>query len=101
MRIRFERSGGFAGLVQAVTVDTASLPEGEARALEELVQGARLAELPTARPAPARGADRLCYRLTVEAEGRRQEIEVCEPDVPDRLQPLLRQLAKMARAARG
>ena len=65
MKVRFRRSGGFAGLVRGAELDTAALPGPEAAELERLVAAASLA---TVKRAAARGADRQQYEIVVERE---------------------------------
>lgn len=98
MRIRFERSGGFAGMRLAATVDTESLPPGAASDLRQMVQAARVFELPAVIAPPTPSPDQFCYKLTIEAEGRQHTIETCEPAVPEALRPLLRYLTTVARS---
>ena len=46
MRISFERTGGFAGIIKKTTVDTDTLPPNEASTLARLVEVADLFRLP-------------------------------------------------------
>lgn len=101
MRIHFERSGGFAGMRVTVTVDTELLSPQEAHDLERSVDAARFFELPATITAPIPGADRFCYKITVEAEGQRHTIEVDDAALPDKLRPLLQRLTTLARSRRG
>lgn len=96
MRIQFERTGGFAGMRIAVSVDTASLPADEARELIELVEAAQFFGLPPDIQSPT-GADQFHYKLTVEAEGRQHTIEAGDAAAPERLQPLFLKLTRLAR----
>ena len=95
MLIRFERSGGFAGMRKAVTLDTESLPLEEAGKLHELVNTADFFNLPAKFPPPKRGADYFQYRLTVEIEGKKHTVEVSEPAVPEMLRPLFQLIQSM------
>ena len=53
MRITLTRSGGFAGILPPpVTLDTAALPRGVARRIEELVASADFFNLPHTLAAP-------------------------------------------------
>lgn len=97
MLIQFERTGGFAGLRTAVTLNTDSLPLEEAQKLHELVEGAGFFEIPEKFPPPKRGADYFQYKLTVEKEGKKHTVEVSEPAVSPKLRPLLESLIKHAR----
>ena len=66
MKVRFRRSGGFAGLLRGAELDTAALPGPEAAELERLVAAAPLASV---KRAAARGADRQQYEIVIEREG--------------------------------
>jgi hypothetical protein len=101
MRIYFERTGGFAGMVMTFTVDTASLPLDEAHDLTQMVDTAGFFDLPAEIAKPVPGADRFHYQLTVEAAERQHTVEMGEAAVPETLQPLLRRLMTMARSRRG
>ena len=48
MKIHFERSGGFMGKSIHATVDTSTLPDPEAEALEEMLSEATFFALPAA-----------------------------------------------------
>ncbi|HLZ36447.1 MAG TPA: protealysin inhibitor emfourin [Mycobacteriales bacterium] len=99
MRIEFERSGGFAGLVQRCCLDTETLPPRQAREIEQLVAAAGLPEL-EARPAPvAAGADRFQYDLTITQRGASHRLRVGEGSVPPQLRPLLDRLLAHARGS--
>jgi hypothetical protein len=75
MRIEFQRSGGVAGVRwPAVTIDTAALPEEEARGWQELVAATDFFNLP-ATSSPGNRRDPFSYRITVESEGRRHSIQ--------------------------
>jgi hypothetical protein len=101
MRIEFVRTGGFAGMRMATTVNTDSLPPDEARVLRESVDAARFFDLPPVIASPTPGADRFQYKITVEAEGRRHTVELGEAAVPEALQPLIQRLTTLARTARS
>lgn len=86
--IEFERSGGFAGLVLAASVDADALPPGVA----DLDWGA----LPTAAPEPVR-SDGFTYRLAVtHVSGETQSVVLGEPP-PAEVRPLLDELVRRAR----
>ena len=88
MRVKLERSGGFAGIKRTVAVDAATLPPEDAAELARLVAAADLehySETPTDRPGKP---DRFIYRLTVEHEGGQRSVSVGEEAVS----PVLRRL---------
>jgi hypothetical protein len=97
MRIQFERTGGFAGMRQSATIDTASLSIDQTRALESAIESAHFFDLPAQIAAPAQAADFYHYRVTIEAEAKRHTVDVDEPAASPGLQPLLQQLTQLAR----
>jgi hypothetical protein len=70
-------------------LDTAKLPEPEAREIEELVQSADMPALAAASPMRGKGADRYQYELAIEDDEGRRELAFSEDRVPEELQPLL------------
>ncbi|MBZ5551090.1 MAG: hypothetical protein LAO21_00105 [Acidobacteriia bacterium] len=97
MRIRLQRSGGFAGIKLSSSVDTEELGADQAGRITKMVEGAAFFELPdtlkSARPMP----DRFVYRIQVEEGGRVKEVEVDEASLPDQLKPLVQHLVEAAR----
>ena len=89
MRVRLERSGGFANIRRTVTVDDAALPPERAEELRRLVAAADLATFPE-NPTPRAGRpDRFVYRLTVEDEGGARSVTVSEDTAPEAFRRLL------------
>ena len=100
MRIQFERSGGFAGMRLAATIDTAKLPAEQAGALQGSITAARFFDLPAKIPAPPHAADQFQYIVTIEGEGQRHTVDVGEGSASPELQSLLQQLTQLARTNR-
>jgi hypothetical protein len=100
MRIEFERSGGFAGMQLAVSVDTRDLAPRDAELLESAVEAAGFSQLPRRLVSAAPGADRFQYNLLVEEGGRRHEVQAGEAAIPDALRPLIEHMSKLARTGR-
>jgi hypothetical protein len=69
MRIQFERTGGFAGMKLMGIIDSEQLPATEARQFNQLVEAARLLDMPErmADAKPIMGADQFQYKLVIEA----------------------------------
>ena len=86
MRIELRRSGGFAGNIRRppLEVDTAALPEKDARELEALAEAA-LAQPP---PAGGAGYDRSQLELTIEHEGELRTLAVDEAAAPEEMRAL-------------
>ena len=100
MRLTYQRSGGFAGMVQTFGVETESLPPEKARELESLVESADFFSLPEKITAEQPGEDRFQYTITVEAGKRRHRVSAGESTLPDNLRPLVEKLGEFSRAAR-
>lgn len=102
MRIEFERSGGFMGLHQNVTLDTSTLEPQEAHELHKMVEAAGFFDLPGKLTDSSQTADQFHYRLTIELpEKGRHTVEMSDGSVPETLQPLLRRLTLLARTRRS
>jgi hypothetical protein len=93
LRIELTRSGGYAGLTTKLgELDTAELPEVEAREIEELVRKADVPKFAAASPMRGGGADRFQYDLIVEDSGGRHELAMSEDKIPAELRPLIDRL---------
>jgi hypothetical protein len=101
MRIQFERSGGFAGLLVRTSIDTGSLSKEEADKLQKMVAEAGFFDLPAQLSSPSPGADQFQYKVSIEEGDRRHTVETSDQAAPDSLWPLLRELTVRARSAPG
>lgn len=101
MRIVFERSGGFAGMRISATIDTQALSPEQASELRSLIEAAHFFDLPKTIRSSTPGGDQFQYQVTIEGEGKRHTIEVNDASAPASLQPLLRQLTRLARSTGG
>ncbi len=99
MRISFERSGGFAGMMMTVSIDTTKLAPNEATQLKSLVEKADFFDLPEAIAASAQ-PDRFQYHLTVAEPKRKHTVTVSESSMPCNLKPLVDWLMEAARHPR-
>jgi hypothetical protein len=100
MKLTYQRSGGFAGMVQTFGIETEALPPKEAQELENLVESADFFSLPEQIVSDPPGADRFQYMITVEAGGRRHRVSAGENALPENLRPLVEKLGELSRAAR-
>lgn len=100
MQIHFERSGGFANIRVAGTVDTENLPPEEAQALHDLVESVQFFELPAVLPAVPGGADRFQYMLTVEDDDQQHTIEIPESAATGDVANLIGRLTALVRQRR-
>lgn len=99
VRVVFEQSGGYAGLVVGCELDTRTLPAAEAAELERLVAASGLAEwigaIPVPGPGPAR--DLRVYVVVVECGPRTSRAVFDDATVPAPAEPLLEFLQDRAR----
>jgi hypothetical protein len=102
MRIHFEKSGGFTGMHEAVTLDTDKMPPDEAaRLLHELDASGLLEQDPEAlENAPQPGPDMITYELTLEVGNYETTYCLTDADTPESLQSLFRYLTVLARRSR-
>ena len=73
-------------------LDTAELPDADAREIEELVTSADVPALEEASPMRGSGADRFQYDLVIEDEAGRRELTMSEDKIPKELRPLIDRL---------
>lgn len=99
MRFNFVRTGGFAGMRIAATIDSDSLTDDEAQTLQSELQQANFFNLPEQIKSLA-GADRFQYEIVVEVGGKKHRVETGEADMPEALQPLVQHLELLARSSR-
>jgi hypothetical protein len=99
MKIDFERTGGFAGLRLAVSVDVDNLPDQEAQALRKLVNDADFFNFSDAHPGKA-VPDSFQYKVTIENNQQKRTVQVGDMSVPDKLRPLIDDLNQRARSQR-
>ena len=95
MRISFTQSGGFAGLVRGCSIDTATLPPDERRAIESLVAASAIVGDCTALTESAR--DLRHYEIRIEHDGRITRMCCDERRLPEAARPLVAELASRAR----
>ena len=96
MRLHFERSGGFAGLLIKVTVDTADLPGDKKTGWKRALTEAGFFELPS-NLAGETGPDSFVYELTAVTAEKEHAVRFSAGNVPEELRPLFRELTIMAR----
>ena len=73
-------------------LDTAELPDADAREIEELVKSADVPALEEASPMRGGGADRFQYDLVIEDDDGRRELTMSEDKIPNELRPLIDRL---------
>lgn len=99
-RVRFERSGGVAGMRTATTIDSKSLPREEAAHLRDLINQAGFFGLPEEILGPPR-PDEFRYVITINIDGKQHTVRTTDTAAPAPLRPLIEWLNIQARRAPG
>ena len=98
LKVTFEQSGGFAGLVKGCCLDADALPADESAELRRLVAASGL---DVSREDLSRGArDRRQIAITIERGGERVAIVCDDGCTPEGARPLVAFLAARARPVR-
>jgi hypothetical protein len=107
MKIYFERSGGFAGMLSSTTVDTENLPSKEAIEIKNLVEKAHFFELPSKLLTPSSSskitkgaADYFVYKITIQNNNQSKKehsVECNDLNMQPTLRPLIDFLTKYFR----
>ncbi len=95
MKVVFRQSGGFAGLIRAVELDTDDLPPEEAAELYSLVQQSDLQN--TRGESESRWRDLQTYEIRVETGEDVYEVAFDDSNVPAGVTPLLAFLRKRSK----
>lgn len=98
--IRFERSGGVAGIRTISTIHSESLPEEERKHLRSLIDRSGFFGLPEEIIAPPR-PDEFRYSITVEIDGKQHSVRTTDTAAPEQLKPLIDWLNQAARRDPG
>lgn len=95
-RIKFERSGGFAGMTISRDLKMADLPEEQVETLMELLDDLDFEELPEQMLTEAM-PDQFTYKVTVETPQGEHTVVTGDASAPEKLQELLHLLDRLAR----
>lgn len=95
--ISFERSGGFAGLVNSIEINGDTISVEEKQNLQGLIDDAGFFELKNEKLKSTNSADGFSFDLTIEIGDKKNSLNVNDPAIPDSLRPLISYLSKKAR----
>jgi hypothetical protein len=95
MKIRFERSGGFAGLTFDDTIDLNKLSADDASNIRQLVNNSGLLSMPQSLASFRSGPDRFQYVITIEDQETTHTVKLDEEAVPPSMKPLLQRLTSI------
>ena len=95
-RIKFERTGGFAGMRIATNLKLDELPEEQANTILELLDDMDFGELPD-EILDQSGPDQFTYTITVETSKWEHTVVTGDASAPEKMQELLQLLNRLAR----
>ncbi len=97
MHIHFVRTGGFAGLRMSAEIDSDELSKEELENLREALDSAHFFNLPRQMMGDMKAVDRFQYEITVEDGSRQHTVLASDAALPEQVQPLVKQLERLAR----
>lgn len=96
-RIKFERSGGFAGIRLAADIEAGDLSEDQRKEISELLDEVDFEELPEKLAEEMPVPDEFVYSVTVESGNKEYKVLAGESALPTDMQPLLEILERVAK----
>jgi Emfourin len=96
-RIKFERTGGFAGIRFAADIELAEMPEEQAQQILDLLDDMDFDKLPEQILGNPQVADGFTYSITLMTEQRQHTVTTSDTAVPKKMEPLLEILTQIAR----
>ena len=96
-RIKFERTGGFAGIRMAADLRPDDLPDEQVRTISELVEDLDFDELPEKMIGDTNLPDQFTYTITVETDKWKRTVITGDTSAPEKMQELLQLLNRLAR----
>lgn len=96
-RIKFERTGGFAGMTIARDLKLDDLSDEQAHTLLELLDDLDFEELPEQMTGTESMPDHFTYRITVETQRGEHTVTTGDDSAPEKMQELLKLLNRLAR----
>jgi len=96
-RIKFERTGGFAGIRLAADIELDELPEHQVHQILELLDELDFDELPEQLTDNRQVADGFTYSVTVVSETRQHTVTTSETAAPEKMNSMFEILTQIAR----
>lgn len=96
-RIKFERTGGFAGMRIATDLKVEDLPDEQAKSIAELLDDLDFGELPQQMTNESGMPDQFTYTITVETKKWEHTVVTGDASAPEKMQELLQLLNRLAR----
>jgi hypothetical protein len=96
-RVKFERTGGFAGMRIATDLNLDDLPDEQAHTLAELLDDLDFKELPEQMLNEEGLPDQFTYTITVQTKKWEHTVVTGDVSAPEKMQELLQVLNRLAR----
>jgi hypothetical protein len=96
-RVKFERTGGFAGMRIATDLKLDDLTEDQAHTISELLDDMDFGELPEQMMNEEGMPDQFTYTITVETKKWEHTVVTGDVSAPEKMQELLQLLNRLAR----
>lgn len=96
-RIKYERTGGFAGMRLTADIEPNDLPEEQAKTLLDLLDDLDFPELPEQLTNDSSMPDQFTYTITVESLEWKHTVITGDESAPEKMQELLQMLNRIAR----
>jgi|SRR5215470_6862908 len=95
MKVRFQQSGGFAGLLKGCEIDTDKLPPESAKEVHDLVQSSAISG--SGEHLSDSGRDLKQYELTIDDGTSKKSVVFDDESIPPSARPLIGYLKKCAK----
>ena len=96
-RIKFERTGGFAGIRFAADLELDQMPKDQVQQILSLLDEVDFTNLPEKILGSQQVADGFMYSITVVSEKQEYTVTTSDSAAPDNMEPLLNLLTQAAR----
>ncbi len=96
-RIKFERTGGFAGIRFAADIELDQMPKDQAQQILDLLDEMNFNELPEQILGSHQVPDGFMYSITVVTEKQEQTVTTTDMAAPQKMAPLIDLLTQIAR----
>jgi hypothetical protein len=96
-RIKFERTGGFAGMRIAADIEPDKLSDEQTQALLDVLDALDFPELPEHLMSDSPIPDEFTYTITVEADDWKHTVVTGDSSANEKMQELLQMLNRIAR----
>jgi emfourin len=95
-RIKFERTGGFAGIRFAADIALADMPQEQAQQINDLLDELDFEKLPEQITGNPQMADGFTYSITLVTEKYEHTVTTSDTAAPQEMEPLLEILTQIA-----